>query len=560
MNLASRLDELSAQFPDKPAFIFSSKPNRWDTFTYKQLADLTNRLTRGLLACGLTPGIRAALMTPPSVEFFALAFAMLKTGIIPIITDPAIGLRKVTECLDESQPEIFIGNTFTHLLRVIFGWGKDSIRHNLTIPRLLQITNYKLQNTDHSSLTTAHSPAAIIYTSGSTGLPKGAIYTHENFAAQLDMLVRAFNIQPDEIDLPAFPLYALIDVLVGVTSVIPDIRFPVPGKVDAARTLSAIQQFKVTNTFASPVVLDRLANYGAANNVKLPSLKRVITAGAPAPFQVQENFKKLLPESACLFGVYGATETLPITVIESDEVFKDTRHQTARGAGVCIGKPVDGANVRIIQISDGKIPNWDKSIELPPNQIGEITVKGRAVTKEYVAREGANRLAKIRDGGEIVHRMGDVGYLDKQGRLWYCGRKSQRVETNYGTFFTEQIEGIFNEHPLVYRTALVGVGKEPVLWVELEAHINPFALSGGADFAPKSKCTHENVLRLRFAPLRTKNFKQKIKNELTELARDHPQAKTIKIFLFMKKFPTDVRHNSKIIREKLPQIANREFQ
>ncbi|MBI5842694.1 MAG: AMP-binding protein [Chloroflexi bacterium] len=536
MNLASRLDELSAQFPDKPAFIFSSKPNHWDTFTYKQLADLTNRLTRGLLACGLTPGTRAALMTPPSVEFFALAFAMLKTGIVPIITDPAIGLRKVTECLDESQPEIFIGNTLTHLLRVVFGWGKDSIRHNLTISSLLQITNYELLNANHSplitdnlSLITDDSPAAIIYTSGSTGLPKGAIYTHENFAAQLDMLVRAFNIQPDEIDLPAFPLYALIDVLVGVTSVIPDIRFPVPGKVDAARTLSAIQQFKVTNTFASPVVLDRLANYGAANNVKLPSLKRVITAGAPAPFQVQENFKKLLPESACLFGVYGATETLPITVIEGNEVFKDTRHQTARGAGVCIGRPVDGADVRIIQISDGKIPNWDKSIELPATQIGEITVKGRAVTKEYVAREGANRLAKIRDGGEIIHRMGDVGYLDKQGRLWYCGRKSQRVETNYGTFFTEQIEGIFNEHPLVYRTALVGVGKEPVLWVELEAHA-------------------KNAV------------KQKIKNELIELAKDHPQAKMIKIFLFMKKFPTDVRHNSKIIREKLPQIANREFQ
>ena len=64
--------------------------------------------------------------------------------------------------------------------------------------------------------------------------------------------------------------------------------------------------------------------------------------------------------------------------------------------------------------------------------------------------------------------MGDVGYFDEQGRLWYCGRKSHRVITNDDVLFTEQIEGIFNAHPLVYRTALVGVNKEPVLWIELE--------------------------------------------------------------------------------------------
>jgi hypothetical protein len=98
------------------------------------------------------------------------------------------------------------------------------------------------------------------------------------------------------------------------------------------------------------------------------------------------------------------------------------------------------------------------------------------------------------------------------------------VETDFGTFFTEQIEGIFNAHPLVYRTALVGVNGKPILWVELE-------------------------------PLSRRTNKEKIRRELIELARNHPQAKQVKTFLFMKKFPTDVRHNSKIIREKLTRIA-----
>jgi acyl-CoA synthetase (AMP-forming)/AMP-acid ligase II len=524
MNLATRLEELAAQFPDKSAFIYSDKPDRWDTVTYKQLAKLSDRFTRGLWACGLTPGMRAALLTPPSVEFFALAFALLRTGVIPVIVDPAIGIKKVTECLKEAGPEIFIGNHLTHLFRRIFGWGKKSLRHNLTTPQIMRISSLA---SDHSPLAARHlpsDPAAIIYTSGSTGQPKGVLYTHANFSAQLEMLVRTFDIQQDEIDLPAFPLYALIDVLIGVTSVIPDISFPVPAKVDPARTLSAIQRFGVTNTFASPVVLDRLSAYGVEHQIKLPSLKRVITAGAPAPFRVQEKFREMLTEDANLFGVYGATEILPISVIESREIFSDARHKSARGAGVCIGRPVDGAKVRVIGISDMPIDVWQDSLELPPDQIGEITVQGPAVTRNYIHREDANRLSKIKDGDEVVHRMGDVGYFDEQGRLWYCGRKSQRVDTLHGTFFTEQIEGLFNEHLSVYRTALVGVDGEPVLWVELNA--------------------------------RERN-KERIKLELIELARNHPQASRIKTFLFSEKFPTDVRHNSKIIREELTHIAKR---
>src|SRR5512138_2100696 len=114
MDLDTRLDDLAKQFPNKPAFIFSNRSDDWTTFTYQQLWALTARLTRGLLACGFTPGMRLALMIPPSVEFFALAFALLKTGIVPVILDPAIGLQKVTECLAETRPEIYIGNSLTH--------------------------------------------------------------------------------------------------------------------------------------------------------------------------------------------------------------------------------------------------------------------------------------------------------------------------------------------------------------------------------------------------------------------------------------------------------------
>ena len=526
----NRFETNAARHPDKAALVYFHK-GIWTTVTYTQLLDSTQRFTLGLLACGLQPNMRAALMIPPSAEFFALAFAMLKLGIIPIIVDPAIGLKKVSQCLKESKPDIFIGNTLTHTLRIIFGLGKSSIKHNLTINQLSRNTQYASLNTDHWLLNT-DSPAAIIYTSGSTGLPKGALYTHANFAAQLDMLQHTFNISQDEIDLPAFPLYTIIDILLGVTSLIPDINFPVPGKTNPEKVINAIQQFNVTNMFASPIVLDILVTFwsaGASSRqqqaVGLQSLKRVITAGAPASIQLQKRFRNLLHDETDLFGIYGATEILPIAKIESREIFGDVQRRTAQGAGVCLGKAVDGATVRIIEITDDAIEDWQDSLEVKPNVVGEITVQGAAVTRSYIAREEANLLSKINIGDEIIHRMGDVGYFDEQGRLWYCGRKSHRVITNDDVLFTEQIEGIFNTHPLVYRTALVGVNGEPVLWVELE---------GGVGVN-----------------------KDKIKNELIELAKHHPQASKIKEFLLMKKFPTDVRHNSKIIREELAKLAVR---
>ncbi len=520
MSLATRLEELAARQPSKPAYIYSPQPERWETLTYQQLAERYQRILSGLWAHGLRPGMRAALLTPPSVDFFALAFALLRAGIVPVIVDPAIGLKQVGQCIAETQPEIFFGNTLTHTLRTLLGWGKSSLRHNLTIPQLL---SHSPLSTPHFPLPTASTPAAILYTSGSTGLPKGALYTHANFNAQMDMLACTFGITQDEIDLPAFPLYALIDVLLGVTSVIPDIRFPVPGRIDAAQTLSAIQHFGVTNTFASPVVLDRLASYGVPRGINLPSLRRVITAGAPAPLPLQERFRQLLTNETELFGVYGATEVLPIAVVESRELFNEARSKLAQGAGMCLGQPVEGAQVRVIGISESAIQRWDDELVLPANQVGEITVKGGSVTREYVAREEANRLSKIWDGEDVVHRMGDVGYFDEDDRLWYCGRKAHRVQTPHGTFFTEQIEGIFNLHPAVYRTALVGVDGEPVLWVELK---------------PRVRADRKQVIR-----------------ELMELGSAHPQASRIHTFLFLKSFPTDVRHNSKIIRERLAEMA-----
>lgn len=546
-NLSTRLQENAEKFPEKPVFIF---PGR-ETVTYRQLAERSTQMARGLTALGLRPGLRAVLMAPPSVDFFALVFALLRVGIVPVLVDPAIGLRNVTACLEAAQPESYFGSTLTHGLRLLYGWGKQSLRWNLRIgdvlsageagPRVRRTSLNENFSSESSSRLTEFSQkvgcnapsleteAAIVYTSGSTGLPKGAVFSHGNFTAQIEMLVQALDLRGDEVDLPAFPLFAMIDCLLGVTAVIPDLRFPPPAKVDPVKMIQAIQVYQVETMFVSPAALARVARHAVENRMKLPSLKKVITAGAPAPVEVQAQFVSLLEPGAELFGVYGSTETLPVALIHSREVLGETRYLSAQGAGVCIGRPVAGAEVRIIPILDEVISEWDERLEVQVGTVGEITVKGGAVTESYVGQAQATFLAKIREvDGKIVHRMGDLGYFDEKGRLWYCGRKSHRVVTSTGTLFTEPVEGIFNAHPQVYRSALVGVEKaglvEPVLWVEL---------------SPAARGTDRNRLI----------------GELLELAKAHEMAQSIQTILLHPAFPADVRHNSKIIREKLAELA-----
>src|SRR5262249_4512880 len=158
--------------------------------------------------------------------------------------------------------------------------------------------------------------------------------------------------------------------------------------------------------------------------------------------------------------------------------------------GVCVGRKFDSIDWRVIRITDEPIATIDEAEELPIGAIGELIVRGPQVSRAYVTRQDANAQAKIADRDGVWHRTGDVGYFDKHGRFWYCGRKSQRVETAAGPLFTECVEGVFNRHPHVEKSAMVGIGplgdQLPVIAVKLKSIKSASRQSGGealADFS-----------------------------------------------------------------------------
>jgi len=542
-NISLGLKKTRKKYPYKRAVVYpAGRDNKgrvlYSQMTFTQLDRQSDALAIGLEKMGIIRGTRTILMVPPGMEFFLTIFAMFKVGAVPVVVDPGMALTECFNAWNKGNPKPFIGIEKAHVLRKLKPGFFKSIKLWVTVGRRWFWGGYTLDqlmahtNGHYSIAKTADDEtAAIVFTTGSTGPAKGVVYTHGNFDAQIKQIREHFQISPDEIDLPTFPLFALFDPILGMTAVIPDMDPTKPAMVNPNKIIEAIENHGVTNMFASPALLNRVGKFGREKNIKLPSLKRVISAGAPVTPANIEQFSSILSDPAQIHTPYGATESVPVISIESNEILSETKKLSEQGYGMCIGRPICDTRVELIKISDDPITQFHDKLKVSKNQVGEIIVKADLVTEHYFNNHEADLLSKIPEpDGKTWHRMGDLGWQDSKGRFWFCGRKSHRVTAGGETLFTIPVEAIFNNHKKVFRSALAGVGPKrmqtPIIFIE-----------------PHGK---------------TGNKKTFIK-ELLDLAKSNPLTANIDHIFIEKSFPVDIRHNSKIFREKLAAKAKRKL-
>ena len=539
-NIASYLPRMAQALPDQPAVIVPLRRG-WRRLTFAELESRSNRCANGLEGVGITRGDRVIVMVKPGLNFFALIFALFKMGTVPVMIDPGMGMMRMVECIATVKPHAFIGIPLAQLMRLIHRRKLNTLKAIVTVggPKLWGGHSFErlcrhASDTYAIPLTRSDDPAAILFTTGSTGLPKGVEYEHGMFHAQVQAISSHYAIEPGEVDLPAFPLFALFSTAMGMTCVIPDLDPSRPARVQPKKIVDAIHTHNVTNTFGSPAIWRKVGRYCVQGGIHLPSIRRVLMAGAPVSWRIIADMRQVLSKDADVHTPYGATESLPVASISGRELFEGGLTDRARrGQGTCVGKPVAQTRVRLITITDDVIEKWRDELLVDDGQHGEIIVSGPVVTKRYFNQAEATSLHKIQDGDTIWHRIGDIGYRDAEGRIWFCGRKSHRVMTDAGTLYSIECEAIFNEHPDVARSALVGVAPDGAATSPTVPALPVIIIEPEPGRFPRGKGNHI------FA------------KALEKLGSSNPRTQSIHHFLFHRSFPVDIRHNAKIFREKL---------
>lgn len=540
LNVARLVKHWATIQGDTPALIQSHgdngprTPKRMVSF-----ADLNQRINHSCHAfhkAGLRPGDRIGLFVTDGIEFVTLVYAFQRLGAVPVLIDPGMGVKNLLACVEEQSLKGFVGIPKAHILRTVFGKAFRSVTVPIlvggnffpgtkTLDSLINKVPTDLLEQPYAEYCSEPSdPATIVYTSGSTGIPKGVVYTHRMMAGQVKGVEEVGGFRPQEIHMACFPGFALYALGIGMTTVFPVMNFTKPGKANPDHILHALESHQVQSAFASPALWERFSRHIDAQNIELSNLRACFASGAAVQPALLRRLVPKLPKGD-FFTPYGATESLPVAYMGGKEILEETAARTAKGAGTCVGRIANGMRVKIIEVTDDAIASMDEANVLSSGEIGEIAVAGSVVTEVYDQRPKHTALAKIRDDdGTIWHRMGDVGYLDEQGLLWFCGRKSHRVETAGGTLYSVPCEAIFETDQRVFRAALTWTGERPhqtpVICIELHEGITD----------------HDNVL-----------------NALRQIGGQSALTKEIEHILIHPAFPVDRRHNAKIEREKLSQ-------
>jgi olefin beta-lactone synthetase len=527
-NISIHLREI-AKIQGESTAVIEAKTGR--KITFSDLEKRSDQYAFIFSQRGVRAGDRVMLMVKPSAEFICLTFALFKIGAPVILIDPGMGYRNLLRCVSRVKPKIFIGIPKAHVFLTIFKKYFSTLTSKLCCGNSFglfgeDITKVVIDTTDRFPLYALAEDdlAAIIFTTGSTGPPKGVRYEHSIFSAQLHHIKDYYAITSEDVDQPAFPLFALFSTALGACAVIPDMDATKPAQVNPRKFIDSLIKYDVSYSFGSPALWNVVSRYCLENSVKLHNIKKVLMAGAPISGDLLARMRTILPENTEIFTPYGATESLPIVSLESKEIIYETWEQTKKGKGTCVGRPLPGIEIRIIPISEKILPEISDEHFLKSGEIGEIIVSGDVVTRAYDNDNEATKKAKTFYNNRLWHRMGDAGYLDKSGRLWFCGRTAHRVCSSTGVKYSVQCEAIINNHPDIFRSALVGISANnnyqiPVIVLEKD-----------------KQCTKSN---------------NEILDDIKRIASLSELTKDIEIFLFHKGFPVDIRHNAKIFREKL---------
>ncbi len=444
-----------AQDPSPAVHEAGRPPVGWDL-----LARRVEQLAAGLVAHGVRPGDRVALLVPPSADLTAAAYAVWRAGGVIVVADKGLGGVRMGRALRSARVDHVIGTPAGLALarlvrlpgtRIAAGASSRAGRRALGARRTLADLARLGRTSAAAPEPCPEAECAVVFTSGATGPPKGVVYRHRQVRAQLELLRSTYALTDADRFVAAFAPFALLGPALGIGSATPDVDITAPQTLTAATLAEAVEAVGATVVFASPAalrgVLASEAGLTPAQRAALGGVRLLISAGAPVPATLLRAVRQVLPAAAA-HTPYGMTEAMPVTDISLEQI-----EAAGPGNGVCVGRPLNGVDVAISPLTDlGRA-------DAAPTSVGEVTgevcIRGAHVKDRYDALWATERHSS-RDRG--WHRTGDVGHLDDTGRLWIEGRLGHLIVTARGVVTPVGPEQRVQTLPDVRAAAVVGVG------------------------------------------------------------------------------------------------------
>ena len=506
-----------------------------------------------LVAGGVTPGQRIALLIPPSIELTVAVYASWRAGAVVVVADKGLGLRGMGRALRGASLDHVLGSAqglaaATAMRLPGARWHADArpagarpagarpagARQAGTRLAGTRLAGARQAGARQAGAATGALPevrgdaeAAVVFTSGATGPAKGVLYLHRQVQAQLDVVRRTYRLTEQDRIVAGFAPFALLGPALGVGSAAPATDVTKPDTLTAGALADAVLAIGASVVFASPAALRTVVTTGNAlsqdQRAALAGVRLVMSAGAPVPAPLLRQLGTLLP-SAQAHTPYGMTEVLPVTDVSLREL-----EEAGPGNGVCVGRPVPGVEVEISALD--ALGHDVGKLSAEPDVVGEICVRAAHGKQRYDALWATER-ASSRDAG--WHRTGDVGQLDSAGRLWVQGRLQHLVTTEAGLLTPVGLEQRIAAAAPVAAAAVVGVGPAGVQQVV-------------AIVVPRRPGRRLTARGPRWAGRRRASVAGAELADAVRSAVDVPVAAV----LVVDRLPVDIRHASKVDRTAL---------
>jgi long-chain acyl-CoA synthetase len=443
------------KYPDRTAILY-----RETSLSYGDLARQVNRLASALGHRGIGPGDSVAVLLPNCPQFTIAYYAVTALGAICVPANPLLKPAELEHIWGDSRAKLAVTaplllpnaqETQRSLpgLRTIVSIGERS-----ETPEGVPTWGGLLSEGSEAQIcvtdVTENSPAVCIYTSGTTGRPKGALLSHHNLTVNARQITQVLRFDENDNFLCVLPLFhSFGGTVCQNTPLACGARVTILELFHPARVLEAVETHRVTILPGVPAMFGALLQFSADRPYDFSGVRVCVSGGAPMPVAVMEAFERKF--RTIIIEGDGPTECSPVTSVNPLE--------GVRKPG-SIGLPIPGVEMKIFD---------DRNNELPPNEIGEIVVRGENVMLGYLNQPEAT--AEAMTGG--WYHTGDLGKADEDGYFYIVDRKKDMLIVGGLNVYPREIEEVLYTHPAVADAAVIGAadalrGEEVVAVVTLK--------------------------------------------------------------------------------------------